>query len=518
MGAVSSFVLLDAVKREKDYRRAEASLAEFTKQAWHVIEPNTPYSHNWHIDALCEHLEAVSDGEINNLLVNVPPGTMKSILTSVMWPAWEWLADQSIRILGASYGEDLSLRDAKKTRDIITSPWYQARWPQVQIEKGQDQKTHYALTGSGWRIATSVGGRATGQHPDRKIVDDASSAKQAFSDAERATATEWFRSTLSTRGVSRGAKTVVIMQRLHEQDISGYILSELADDYTHVMLPMRFESGTKKKATVLGFSDPRKVEGELLWPALFDEKKVQKLEIALGTYSAAGQLQQRPAPAGGGILKTKHFQLWPWDRALPDFEAVVQSYDTAFTEKTTGDPSAGSVWGAATFEGKQIAVLLDYKAEHMTYPVLKKMIIDDWGNEYGEQKRHADFVLVEKKASGQSILQDLQVAKIPCRGYNPGNADKVTRAHMVAPVLETDVIYVMESKNNPGHAVSWAQPFLDECEVFPNGAHDDGVDTFTQCMIYFRDAKLLASLEVEDEDDEDDEVEYERKTGNPYGR
>lgn len=256
----------------------------------------------------------------------------------------------------------------------------------------------------------------------------------------------------------------------------------------------------------------------LLWPALFPEKVLGKIEKALGAYGTAGQMQQRPAPAGGGILKTKHFQLWPWDRPLPDFAAVVQSWDTAFTEKTTGDPSANSVWGAATYEGHQIAILLDYKADNMTYPVLKKTIIDDWGNTYGEQKRHADFVLVEKKASGQSILQDLQVAKIPCRGYNPGNADKVARAHMTAPMLETDVIYVMESKKNPGKPVSWAQPFLDEAELFPNAAHDDGVDTFTQCMIYFRDAGLLASLEVEDEDDEDDEVEYERKTTNPYGR
>ena len=228
-------------------------------------------------------------------------------------------------------------------------------------------------------------------------------------------------------------------------------------------------------------------------------------------------MQQRPAPAGGGILKTGHFQLWPHDKALPEFDAVVQSWDTAFTERTTGDPSACSVWGAGRHEGKQVAILLDYKADNMAYPTLKKTVIEDWGNLYGDQNRHADFVLVEKKASGQSIIQDLQVAGVPVRGYNPGNADKVARAHMTAPILETDCIYVIESKANPGKPVSWAQPFIDECGLFPNGAHDDGVDTFTQCMIYFRDAELIASPAVEP-DDEEEEVDYskQRRT-NPYG-
>lgn len=518
MGAVASpIILLDAIKREKLYRAAEASLVEFTRQAWPIIEPTTKFVDNWHVHAIAEHLEAISAGEMGNLLINIPPGCMKSILVSVMWPAWEWIVDPSLRILGASYGEDLAVRDAQKTRDIIISEWYQARWNHVQIKKGSDQKTKYDLTASGWRMATSVGGRATGSHPRRKIVDDPHSAKQAQSDAERKTAVEWVGNTLSTRGASQGAITVVVMQRLHEMDVSGFILSELKDDYEHLFIPMRYEPGTAKKRTSIGWKDPRTKEGSLLWPELFPEKVLAKIETALGSYGTAGQMQQRPAPAGGGILKTAHFQLWPQDRALPTFDAVIQSWDTAFTERSTGDPSACTVWGAGRFEGKQVAILLDYDAATLAYPALKKKVIADWGNLYGEDKRHADFVLVEKKASGQSIIQDLQVAGIPVKGYNPGNADKVARAHMTAPILETDCIYVLESKANPGKPVSWAQPFIDECALFPNGAHDDGVDTFTQTMIYFRDAELIASPAVEP-DDEEDEVDYskQRRT-NPYG-
>jgi len=326
MGAMSPIIMLDAIRREKQYRAAESSLVEFTKQAWHIIEPTAEFKDNWHIHTIAEHLEAVSAGEIDNLLVNVPPGCMKSILVSVMWPAWEWLINPSLRILGASYGEDLAVRDAQKSRDIITSEWYQARWSHVQIKRGSDQKTKYDLTERGWRMATSVGGRATGEHPDRKIVDDPHSAKQAQSDAERKTAVDWVGNTLSTRGASRGANTVIVMQRLHEMDVSGFVLSELYEDYEHLFIPMRYESGTAKKATSIGWKDPRTTEGSLLWPSLFPEKVLKKIETALGSYGTAGQMQQRPAPAGGGILKVNHFQLWPKDKKLPEFDCVVQSW------------------------------------------------------------------------------------------------------------------------------------------------------------------------------------------------
>ena len=209
--------MLDMIKREQMRRAAQKSLMEFTRQSFHIIEPGQDFCENWHLDVIAEHLEAVTSGDIRNLVINIPPGCMKSILTSVAWPAWEWANDPSIRWLSASYGVELAIRDAIKTRDIITSEWYQERWAEVAIKPGEDQKTKYALTGGGWRLATSVGGRATGEHPDRKIVDDPHNAKQAESDAERKEALTWFDRTLSTRGQSRGASTVVVMQRLQIQ-------------------------------------------------------------------------------------------------------------------------------------------------------------------------------------------------------------------------------------------------------------------------------------------------------------
>lgn len=510
-------VLLDALKRERLKRAAERSLFEFTKQAFPILEPGVRFSSNWHIETICEHLEAVSSREIENLLINIPPGFMKSIITGVMWPAWIWIADPTERVLSASYGEDLAVRDAIKTRDIVTSDWFQQNWPQVAIAKGQDQKTYFATTETGWRLATSVGGRATGLHPSKKIVDDPLSAKQAASDAERQTSIDWFTGTLATRGASRQAQTVVVMQRLHEQDHSGLIMERFSDQYTHLCIPMRYESALAKPRNKLGFVDPRTVEGALLWPDLFPEKTVKQLEAALGEYGTAGQLQQRPAPSGGGIIKTDSIQKWPAGKELPAFDYIVQSYDTAFSEKTTGDPSACTVWGVARHEGKNIALLLDAFAERMAYPQLKKKVLEEWMSRYGQESRRADTILVEAKASGQSILQDLRQAKIPARAYNPGKADKMVRAHAIAPLIDAGLIYIPESNREKGKFVTWARPLISELELFPNGKHDDLVDTLTQALIYLKDSGWIAASVLEDEE-EDEYADNNVTKTNPYAR
>ena len=516
---ISPALLRDALRREKEYRAAESNLIDFARAAWPIIEPGAEFVDGWHLHAIADHLEAVSSGEIENIVINIPPGCCKSILVSVIWPAWEWVRAPHLRYLGASYGADLAIRDAQKCRDIITSEWYQARWSQVQVRKGSDQKTKYELESGGWRMATSVGGRATGEHPDRKIVDDPTNAAQAASDTERNTANLWFDRTLSTRGKSRGARTVVVMQRLHETDLTGHILAS-GRGYEHLCLPMEYEKGSKRYVTKIGWEDPRSVEGSLLWPELFSAKSVAELKVELGSYGVAGQLQQRPAPEGGGILKTKHFQLWPQGRELPVFDFVVQSYDTAFEEKENNDPSACTVWGVFEEKGRRCAMLLDAWADHLGYPDLRTKVVDEWHAVYGKTKtrkgRKADVVLIEKKASGQSLLQDLRAANVPATPYLP-QGGKVPRAHQAAPILELDVIYIPESGKEPGEFVTWARDFVEQCGKFPNAAHDDYVDTFTQTMIYLRDAGWLELERASD--DEVEEIDYhalKKRKVNPY--
>ena len=448
--------------------------------------------------------------------------THNSILVSVMWPAWEWIRKPEHRYLGASYGSELAIRDAMKCRDIIMSEWYQQRWPHIMVRKGDDQKLKYALVSGGWRMATSTGGRGTGEHPDTKIIDDPTSSAQADSEAERETANLWFDRTLSTRGESRGAKTVVVMQRLHDRDLTGHIFSE-QKGYEHLCLPMEYEASRKRTVTKIGWEDPRTVEGSLLWPELFPRASVERLKRLLGEYGTAGQLQQRPNVEGGGILKVTHFQLWPDKKPLPAFEYVVQSYDCAFTEKTTGDPTACTVWGTFTDKGKRGAMLLDAWSEHLSYPDMREKVIQEWGSVYGKTDEHkgrrADVILVEAKASGQSLLQDLRQSNIPAIPYNPGMADKINRAHQMAPILELDCLWIPESRKNPGDFVTWAKPIIRQLERFPNAEHDDFCDATSQAMILLRDqGRFELSFAGEDLDDEPKEVDYYKKSHriNPY--
>lgn len=491
----SPIIMLDMIKKERERREAQRSLMAFTKQSFHIIEPGQDFCDNWHLHVVAEHLMAVTSGEIRNLVINIPPGCMKSILTSVAWPAWEWANDPTIRFMGASYGADLAIRDASKTRDIITNEWYRERWPEVVIKAGEDQKTKYALTGGGWRMATSVGGRATGEHPDRKIVDDPHNAKQAESDAERESALTWFDRTLSTRGQSRGASTVVVMQRLHEKDVTGHILEDLTG-YTHVCIPMEFDG--KHRKTFLGTYDPRKTKGELLWPEMFNQDSVDELKQLLGAYGSAGQLDQTPVPAGGGMIQTDKFRMWPADQSLPPFEFVLQSYDTAFSEKSDNDPTGCTVWGVFTHKGERNAMLIDAWDEHLSYPQLRKRVVDDWTTEYGGstgthkgppvKPRRPDRILVENKASGQSLIQDLRQARVPVAKFDPGTADKVARAHQMTPTLELGLLWIPESGKNPGQFVSWAQPFLKQLAKFPRAEHDEYVDTTSQAVIFLKNA------------------------------
>lgn len=499
-------------------RQAEESLADFAIQAWHVLEPATELKWGWALEAICEHLEAVNRGEITRLVMNVPPGSMKSLLTGVLFPAWEWgpRGRASLRFLSTAHKQDLAVRDNLKCRRLIQSEWYQSRWP-IKITGDQNAKTKFENDKTGFREAMAFTSM-TGSRGDRVILDDPLSVDDANSDAALSAAETTFREALPTRVNNDQSAIIVIMQRLHEKDTTGIILAEQLP-YVHLCLPMRYEP-SRRCRTEIGFEDPRTRDGELLFEDRFPEKTVQELEKTLGEYATAGQLQQRPSPAGGGILKTKHFQLWPKDRELPSFDYVVQSYDCAFTEKTSGDPTAYTVWGLFTWKDRRGAMLLDAWADHLAYPQLRAKAVEEWHAVYGKTEtrkgRKADAVLIEAKASGQSLIQDLRQANIPAIPYNPGNADKINRAHQAAPILELDCLWIPESGKMPGNFVSWAKGFVDQVEKFPNAEHDDYVDTATQAIIYLRDGGWfeLGRAEL----DEVEDIDYSAlKRSNPYG-
>jgi len=517
---VSPDVLRAAIKREQDRRAASGSLYEFVRQAWPIVEPGIQFIASWHIEAICEHLEAISAGELRKLLINIPPRHSKSTIVSVMFPMWEWLAQPEQKYLCASYSGNLSIRDNLKARRLIQSPWYQERWGHMFTLAGdQNAKQRFENDKTGYRLATSVGGTATGEGGSRLILDDPHSAQEAQSDTMRETALEWFDVVWSTRlNDPKRDAMITIMQRLHERDISGHILDDIGG-WEHLMIPAEWDG--KRRKTTLGAYDLRTKVGELICPERFGPREVTELKQLLGVYGTAGQLQQDPQPAQGGILKTKHIQLWPHDKGLPQFEYVLQSYDCAFTEKSSGDPTACTVWAVFTHEGQRQVMLIDAWDDHLSYPDLREKAIKGWQTEYGGPTKHMPFVrarrpdrvLVEAKASGQSLLQDLRLARVPAIGYNPGNADKVSRAHQAAPTLELEVIWVPESGKNPGHPVSWASAFMKQLTKFPVAEHDDYVDTFTQAIIYLKNDGWF---ELPRAKDPDEPKPQKRERVNPY--
>ena len=510
----------DLLSREKLRRAASSSLYEFIKQAWPIVE-RSAFVPSWHIGVICEHLEAISRGELRKLLVNIPPRHSKSTVLSVLFPAFEWTSALHTheRYLCASYSALLSMRDSVKTRRLIQSPWYQANWgEQFILAPDQNAKMRFENDKTGYRLATSVGGSATGEGGSRLILDDPHSAQDAQSDVMRESTIEWFDTVWSTRlNDPKRDAMVTIMQRLHEGDISGHILD--LGGWEHLMIPAEYDG--VKRFTVLGAYDPRVEIGQLICPERFGEREITELKQLLGIFGTAGQLQQDPSPAEGGILKTRFLQLWPVDRGLPAFEYILQSYDTAFTERTTGDPTACSVYGVFTYEKTRHVMLIDAWSAHISYPELRARAIKDWTTEYGgatkanpfARARRPDRVLVEAKASGQSLLQDLRLARVPAVGYNPGHADKISRAHQAAPMLELGCLWVPESGKNRGHPVSWAADFIKQLEKFPRGVHDDYVDTFSQAVIYLKNDGWFALPVAADPDEP---PPHRRERVNPY--
>lgn len=441
------------------------SLATFAQRAWHVLEPATPLKWGWALDAICAHLEAVTRGDCLRLLMNVPPGTMKSLLTGVIWPAWEWGPQRKPehRFLGTSHKQDLAVRDNLKCRRLIQSAWYQDRWP-LTLTGDQNAKTKFENAATGFREAMAFTSM-TGARGDRVILDDPLSVDDGNSAAALKAAETTFREALPTRVNNDESAIVVIMQRLHEKDTSGIILSgELG--YTHLRLPMRFE--TERRCVTPYFMDPRTVEGELLFPERFSETSVSALEKTLGSYATAGQLQQRPVPRGGGLFKDEWWRFWS---VLPVIRHRVIYADTAQKTKEQNDYSVFQCWGMGA-DG--CIYLLDQMRGKWEAPELLTSARAFWAKHKAAKDMGAlRSMKVEDKASGTGLIQSLRrrdgaAQPIPVSGIQRAT-DKVSRAYDAAPSIEAGMVYLPKDAD-------WLADYLAETSAFPNGAHDDQLD------------------------------------------
>ena len=445
--------------------RARSSFRSYIEQAWAVVEPAVPYVHGWHIDAICEHLEAVSRGRIRNLLINMPPRHMKSLCVSVFWPTWRWIDHPETRWLFASYAEALAVRDALKSRRIIQSPWYQARWSdRFQLAGDQNIKSRYENDKTGYRLVTSVGGSATGEGGDFVIVDDPHNVNEALSDARRESALIWWDQVMSTRlnDPKTGAK-VIVMQRVHENDLAGHVLAQ--GGYEHLRLPTEYEP-KRMVETSIGWRDPRTEPGELLWPERFGPDEVADAKIRLGGYGYAAQHQQEPSPAGGGMLNRSW---WRYCKELPgSFDEIIQSWDMTFKDSSGTDFVVGQVWGRRQAD----KYLLDQVRDRMDFPTTVaavKALTAKWPKAYAK--------LVEDKANGPAVISTLKREIAGLIAVEP-QGSKVARVAAVSPQIESGNVYLPEPSIAP-----WIGDFVEECSKFPVGAHDDQVDAMSQALL-----------------------------------
>lgn len=505
--SVVQAVVSELARRERVAEEKETlsqDLSAYVKAGWNSVEPSTPYVHGFHIEAICEHLQALTKRIIRNLIITIPPRHSKSLLCSVFWPTWVWTHSPSFRFLCMSYGAHLSLRDALKSRRLIQSPWYQDRWSETfKLTGDQNAKMRFENDAMGYRVSSSVGGLGTGEGGDAIVVDDPINLDEVHSEVVREGVNEWWDQVMSTRlNDPKTGVRLIIMQRGHETDLAGHLLKK--PGWEHLNLPAEFEMDRRK--TSIGWSDPRTKKNELICPERFGPIEIEELKATLGPWGTAAQLQQRPSPAEGGIFKKDWFQLWPYDVKLPIFDYLIQSYDTAFTEATHNDESACTVWGLFQHPKlkKTCVFLVDCWHERMEYPDLRKKVREDLRAKYGEkgEEKGVDLVLVEEKGSGITLLQDLRMLGIPAYGYNPTRADKVVRAHAAAPFFFAKLVYLLESGKNKGHAVSWTEMFIHQMLTFPNADRDDLVDTATQAFIFLRNKEMIVAKVGTFEEDE----------------
>lgn len=462
-----------AVLREQ----AERSLGAFIRQAWSVIEPGTTYIDNWHIELIAEHLQAVNSGEIRRLIINIPPRHMKSIEATVCYPVWTWIQHPEKRFIKVSYSDALSRKHNILSRDIINSPWYQQNWSdRFHLKYDVNRQNEFENNHHGMLYSTSVGGAITGNGADVIIIDDPQNPIMANSETERQNSIDFFKNTLQTRlNNPKTGAFIIIMQRLHENDLTGYILSEDLG-YTHLCLPAE-----APERTVITFPISQKQivreEGDILNPQRFDHEVIESLKKSMGSLQYAGQFQQVPAPAEGVIFKREWLHSFYSDGAAPSTQDI-QSWDMAFTKSEGSAKVAGFVMGRHHAD----IYIKDLVNDKMTFTesvAAVRTLSGKWPR--------ARAKVVENKANGPAIV-DLLKKEIPGMvEFNP-KGSKDERAISVTPYFEAGNIHFPDPKTHP-----WVDDLIRDLLMFPKGTYKDTTDALVQGILYLMDKPTMSA-------------------------
>lgn len=450
---------------------------------WTLIEPGTELVWGWALDAVCDHLQAITDGHIKDLLINIPPRTLKSTIVSVMFPPWEWLQDAQHRYLTCSYDKNLAVRDAVRSRRIIESPLYRelnrdSNGDQRFLMAGdQNVKSRYENTATGHRICASPGSSGTGEGGDRILVDDPHNVREAESDSQRKEVIDWWDKTMSSRRNDlRTDARIVIMQRLHQNDLAGHVLEK---GYDHLCLPMLYEPDHPhlSRAKRYTFKDPRTAPGEILTPERVGPDEIKDMQTSMGMVAFVAQEQQRPSPSSGVIFKIEHYRRWSLLPILEECDRVFTSWDFAFegTDKEQveriKDPSfvVGQLWAVKG----STAWFIDEERGQWDFLQSCQAVVR-MRNKWPQATAH----LFEKKANGPAV-------RTVVKGLLPGvlmiepNGSKIQRATACQPFVSAGNVIVPENDMAP-----WVVDWIAETTGFPFMKKDDRVDAMTQALLW----------------------------------
>jgi predicted phage terminase large subunit-like protein len=444
-------------------------LASFIASSFRSVVPGAEFMFNWHVNVLADYLMRVTEGEIKRLIIAMPPRYLKSFCVSVAWPAWMLGHDPTKKIIAASYAQGLSLRHSTDCRLILESEEYRRLFPFTEIAKGQNQKHRFATTRQGFRFATSVGGTLTGDGGDILIADDPHNPTHIFRDSTRQQVHQWFEQTFASRlNDKRHGAIVIVMQRLHPEDLVGYLLEKQPGDWTVLTLPAIAQ-------TPWDYKTRRKVyhreAGDLLHEAREDQAVLDAIKRTMGNYPFAAQYQQNPVALEGGMVHAAWFR---YEKFQKEAEGViVQSWDTAIKAGKQHDYSVCTTW----CYGEERYVLLDVFRKKLEYPLLKKAV------EEQAARYQPDAILIEDKASGQSLLQELRgTLPFPLIPIRP-TQDKLTRFAGITPLFEGGKVFLTKG-------AGWLGDYETELLAFPNGVHDDQADSTSQALSWIKKKEM----------------------------
>jgi predicted phage terminase large subunit-like protein len=475
-------ILVEQLRRAKRQARRPATLHEFVKTAWPLVVPNAELVDNWHLAALCDHLEAQSRGQLPRLVINVPPGSSKSTTVCVMWPCWEWTWNPGSQWQFGAYVDTLAVRDSIRCRGLWESDWYRDlygdKWAPV---RGRWLANWLQNTKGGIRQALGVGGSPTGFHAHRQVVDDAIKPLDAHSPAALARCERWWFETMASRVLPGNNSRTIIMQRVHDRDLAGIAKEQ---GYAVLSIPMRYSVRAKREPTPLGWLDPRTTDGELLCPARWNEAEVERRKKEFGPDGWAAQDQQDPVPEGGAIYRAEWFKNYYLVRPRTEGGLVVISFDCAFKSHETSSYVAGQVW----LYKPPYFYLLDEIRDHLdflgTVAAARTLIA-----RYPE----ASAVLIEDKANGPAVIEVLR-AEVPGIIAIEPDGSKIARAYATQPVFASSSVRLPDPSLAP-----WVLDWALEHTRFPRGVANDRIDAQTQAIRWCMQGGMgdyLAGLEA----------------------